>query len=169
MDEIVKIVPYNPAWPSWFAEEAALIKSLFNKNRLVAIEHYGSTAVPGLAAKPTIGILVGLQSLPLSADERQNLEQCGYQIYKQLEGRTYWRKNGFHNFTLAITEFESETWFDHVAVRDYLRCHKDAAHAYAAVKYEAIKQNHVTAKSYRQFKAEFLDTLFINAKQWKNS
>jgi len=169
MDEMVKIVPYNPAWPAWFDNETAAIKLLFDSARLIAIEHYGSTAVPGLAAKPTIGILVGMQSLPLSPTERRSLEQCGYQMYKKLEGRTYWRKSGGQSFTLAITTFESEAWFDHLAVRDYLRQYPESAHAYAAVKYEAIKQGNVTADSYRQFKNEFLDNLFCSAKQWRNS
>ncbi len=166
MEEIVKIVPYNPTWPEWFGEEASHIKSLFDPARLVALEHYGSTAVPGLAAKPTIGILVGMQSLPLSPAEQERLAQSGYQMYKQLEGRTYWRKNGSRSFTLAITTFGSETWLDHLAVRDYLRQHPEAAHAYAAVKYNAIKQGQLTAESYRNFKSEFLATLFRSAKKW---
>lgn len=169
MDEIINIVPYNPAWPEWFNNEASRIRSLFDRDRLVAVEHYGSTAVPGLAAKPTIGILAGLQSLPLLSAEQYNLEQAGYQMYKQLEGRTYWRKSGLTSFTLAITTFESETWFDHLAVRDYLRQHPEASHSYAAVKYEAIKQGKVTAESYRQYKNEFLGALFINAKQSQSS
>lgn len=169
MDELVKIVPYNPDWPAWFDNEAAAIKLLFDSARLVAVEHYGSTAVPGLAAKPTIGILVGMQSLSLSPTEHRSLEQYGYQMYKELEGRTYWRKSGTKGFTLSITTFESETWFDHLAVRDYLRQHPESAHAYAAVKYDAIKQGKITAESYRQFKNEFLGALFCSAKQWRNS
>lgn len=165
--DAVKVVPYNTSWPAWYNEEAQIIKSLFATSRLIAIEHYGSTAVPGLAAKPTIGILVGIESLPLLIAEQSQLTAAGYTMYKQLEGRSYWRKNSHHSFTVAITTFGSETWFDHLVIRDYLRRHSEAAQSYAAIKYDAIKQGQITPESYRQHKNEFLEKLFVNAKQWQ--
>jgi GrpB-like predicted nucleotidyltransferase (UPF0157 family) len=62
MDEII-IVEYNPVWPLLFQEEVTRIRRVLDKNIITRIEHLGSTAVPGLAAKPIIDLLIGARSL----------------------------------------------------------------------------------------------------------
>ena len=49
---------YNPAWPEWYAEEKANLERLIDKDIIFRISHFGSTAVPGLLAKPTVDILL---------------------------------------------------------------------------------------------------------------
>ncbi len=61
MDE-VNIVEYDPRWQTLFAEEAERIWQILGKDLVVEIEHIGSTAVPGMAAKPVVDIIVGVRS-----------------------------------------------------------------------------------------------------------
>jgi GrpB-like predicted nucleotidyltransferase (UPF0157 family) len=61
--EEVAIVPYNSRWPTLFREEAVRLRDLLPAGVLGRIEHFGSTAVPGLAAKPIIDMLVEVRSL----------------------------------------------------------------------------------------------------------
>ena len=63
VSEEIAIVPYDPQWPRLFAEEKAHLESCLPAELLQRIEHFGSTAVPGLAAKPIVDILVGVTSL----------------------------------------------------------------------------------------------------------
>ena len=58
LHERVEIVPYDPAWPGLFAEEVARLRAALPAELIGRIEHFGSTAVPGLAAKPIIDMLV---------------------------------------------------------------------------------------------------------------
>src|SRR5580692_4373155 len=61
-DDIV-IVPYDPIWPSLYEAEAAIVRAALPADLVLAIEHFGSTAIPGLAAKPVIDILVAVRSI----------------------------------------------------------------------------------------------------------
>lgn len=169
MDQIepVVIVPYNPYWQPLFEEEAARIRTHINPHRLAALEHYGSTAVPGLAAKPIIGILLGMHSLPLETREQEDLAKLGYSFDKELKGCFYWKKREPRPFTLAIVPYKSSIWYDLLLIRDYLIEHPDRAAEYAAVKYHALEDGFNTLTSYRKAKSKFLDELFMEAKQWK--
>jgi GrpB-like predicted nucleotidyltransferase (UPF0157 family) len=62
--DLIKIYPYSSAWPEWFAAEREVLEVVFSSAN-VQIEHIGSTAVPGLGAKPIIDILLGAPSLPV--------------------------------------------------------------------------------------------------------
>lgn len=80
MDEIV-IVEYNPNWPLLFEKEATRLREILD-GVIVSIKHFGSTAVPGLASKPIIDMLVGVRSL---AEAKQGavprLESVGYSYW----------------------------------------------------------------------------------------
>src|ERR1700750_1547172 len=62
MDDI-EIVDYDPRWPLLFDEEARRLRAALDPSLIVGLEHFGSTAVPGLSAKPIIDILVAVRSL----------------------------------------------------------------------------------------------------------
>ncbi len=77
----IRIVPYNPKWKVLFEQEKVLLAEILRENRILHIEHIGSTSVDGLAAKPTIDILVEVSNL--SNDIKQGitekLETIGYE------------------------------------------------------------------------------------------
>src|SRR6266851_5686013 len=62
MDE-VEIANYDPRWPVLFDEEAKRLRAILDPSLIVGLEHFGSTAVPGLSAKPIIDILIAVRSL----------------------------------------------------------------------------------------------------------
>src|SRR4051812_34472598 len=63
--EGVTLFPYDPAWPGRFAEERARLLTMF-PSQLLDVQHFGSTAVPGLMAKPIIDILAGVASMAVA-------------------------------------------------------------------------------------------------------
>ncbi|MEH1845153.1 MAG: GrpB family protein [Nostoc sp.] len=86
MDE-VNIVEYDPRWQTLFAQEAERIWQALGNDLVVEIEHIGSTAVPGMAAKPVIDIMVGICSLVDGKSAVLILESLGY---------VYWREDPPH-------------------------------------------------------------------------
>jgi GrpB-like predicted nucleotidyltransferase (UPF0157 family) len=166
-NERISIVPYDPEWQTLFEQESRLLQSLFSADRLRAIEHYGSTAVQNLAAKPIIGILCGFSLIPLFPTEEQILEKIGYSFDRKVHDAYYWKKRTNNQFTLAIVQYLSNDWHDHLLIRDYLRKHPEQVTIYAAVKYQAIADGFDTPVRYRQAKKEYLEQLFADAKQWK--
>ena len=82
LHERVEIVPYDPAWPGLFAEEVARLRAALPADLIGRIEHFGSTAVPGLAAKPIIDMLVEVCAMEDVAQRIAPLLQAqGYEFF----------------------------------------------------------------------------------------
>lgn len=136
------LVPYDPRWPVAFAsEKARLIGAL--GDRVVAIEHYGSTAVPGLAAKPILDILVGVKPIAAWQSCHDPLLALGYDYAAAagVEGHFIFGRgrNRTERTHLAhLVEFGGESWTGNLAFRDALRSDPALCDAYLAVKQAAI-------------------------------
>jgi len=118
MPEQIIIEDYNPDWPKMFeAERDNIFKALENR---VSIEHIGSTAVPGLAAKPIIDIMIGLNHLEKAKKCIRPLEQIGYEYIPSYEiiipERRYFCKSLFdkETFHLHMVEYGSDFWLRHI-------------------------------------------------------
>ena len=134
----VRITPYDPDWPRRYDEEAARIVAALGE-LAAAIEHVGSTAVPGLDAKPTVDILVGVRDLDeLDDDAIGRLEELGYEFRGEMgvPGRRYFRKGATYprEFNVHVVELGGELWRRDLAFRDYLRARPEAANAYGRLK-----------------------------------
>ncbi len=82
LHERVEIVPYDPAWRARFDDEAARLRALLPAELIGRIEHFGSTAVPGLAAKPIIDMLVEVRSMEAVAQRiAPILKREGYEYF----------------------------------------------------------------------------------------
>ena len=133
----VEVVKHRPEWAEEFEREAEKLKEILGEN-LLAVHHIGSTAVAGLAAKPVIDIMPVVKDI-FKVDERNaELEALGYECMGEfgIAGRRYFRK-GKEKRTHHIHIFEEANKADvsrHLAVRDYLRRHKDKAEEYGALK-----------------------------------
>ena len=86
----VEIREYDPGWPAAFEEERALLESLIGEWRDGEIEHVGSTAVPGLAAKPVIDVMFGVQSLEASRPAIDVLTSHGYAYFPYKGDVMHW-------------------------------------------------------------------------------
>ena len=170
---MVTIESYNPNWPKQFAwERVYLLREL--GSRLIAIEHIGSTAVPGLAAKPVIDILVGVASLELiDQAEIQVLKALGYEYIKAFEefipDRRYFQKldpMGEHLVHVHIVKYADSFWQCHILFRDYLIAHPAVAKEYEQLKIQLAAQYSNDRKSYTQSKTLFVEQVVKDAKMW---
>jgi GrpB-like predicted nucleotidyltransferase (UPF0157 family) len=166
----VIIVDYNPEWPKLFEQEKKLLEKLCAKG-ITAIEHVGSTAVPGLAAKPIIDIMIGVESLE---DGKLNcigpLQAIGYHYVPELEGdipERYFLFRGSskgHSHHIHITEPTTAFWIDHILFRDYLRKYKEVANAYAQLKQKLAKQFRNQREKYGMAKTDFIEDVLEKAR-----
>lgn len=170
IDEEISISNFNPEWKNWYEEEITILKPIFDLN--VRFEHFGSTSVPGLCAKPIVDILVGLpESLEIMLKQKEELRQIGYDCLEtaDIKGRIYCRKRGIRSFNLAITQFNSTLWNENLQLRNYLRNHPDEAHRYAKHKLEAYNQGYRKLLAYSDYKSDFISKLLKRAQEYMES
>lgn len=175
VQEEISIVPYNPAWPGMFEDEAASLRRKLPQYLIRRIEHFGSTAVPNLSAKPIVDIIVEVTSL----------EETKKQIVPILKAEGYeyfWRpafgddgplfyawfikrnSEGNRSHHIHMVEVDSELW-DRLYFRDYLREFPIEAQQYDELKRElSIKYSNDRVK-YTAAKSEFIITVTRRAKE----
>jgi GrpB-like predicted nucleotidyltransferase (UPF0157 family) len=152
------LAPYDPSFPRRYEAESARVAAALGD--VLAIEHVGSTAVPGLAGKPTIDIAAGVPTLALAPGARTRMEDLGY-VYSGDHGL---RQHVFNSgngvpwrFIVHVVEFEGGMWCDLIAFRDHLRANSDDA-----ARYQALKESLLTSRSawYRGVdKAPFIEPI----------
>ena len=141
MTSTIPLEPYDPDWPSRFETEFRVLVSLFG-DRSIRIEHVGSTAVPGLVAKPIIDIMMGLTSLAEAEALVEPLRSVGYHYVPEYEAqipdRRYFRKPHIRPRThhLHCVVLGSQSWTRTLLFRDYLRNDPEIAAAYGHLKSE---------------------------------
>ena len=164
----IDVVEYDSSWPGLYEEEAKRVREALGAPA-VALEHIGSTAVPGLAGKPVIDVSVGVERLELSGAQIAAMEALGYQYLGEhgLPGRLFFRREqgGRRTHHVHVVEWGGERWHRHRAFRDYLRAHPDEAAAYAEAKRRVASQaSHLG--DYWERKQQFVDELFERAWRW---
>ena len=158
MSRVIEVVPYDPAWIVAFEKEAAILKAIFGE-RVVELQHIGSTAVPGLDAKPIIDILVVLDHTDDINSFDRAMEDVGYRVRGECldapvpgtPGRFYFSKetNGVRSHHVHV--FAKGHWdiLDKLAFRDYLRAHSSKAAAYGELKRRIAAQYRFDNPCYR--------------------
>lgn len=137
MKKVIKIVPYDENWPHFFEKEAALIREALEGNCL-AIHHIGSTAVPGLAAKPKIDMIAVVQDPFLARDQ---LEEIGIQYRGEYNIPLHFglSKRGDSDLNLHVYKDSHPEIELNLCFRDYLRNHPKKRDDYASLKEELIQ------------------------------
>ncbi|MGM9618441.1 MAG: GrpB family protein [Oscillospiraceae bacterium] len=165
----VVVMEYDPAWAEKFETEAKKIKEILGEN-CVAIHHIGSTSVAGLAAKPIIDIMPVVRSLDAVDALASAFERIGYEYMGEfgIPGRRYLRKGGEeHTHHIHIfAESSTEDIERHLAVRDYLRTHKEVCDAYAALKKELAEKYAYDIDGYCDGKDAFVKRMEKEALRW---
>ncbi|MDQ3812942.1 MAG: GrpB family protein, partial [Armatimonadota bacterium] len=134
-----------------------------------AIEHIGSTSVPGLAAKPIIDIMVGLADFTQADALVLRLQSLNYEYVPQFEDempfRRYFRKedSGVRTHQIHMVALSSEFWRRHLFFRDYLVTHPNAAEEYATLKRELAKREWNDVNDYATAKTEFIQRIEAKA------
>lgn len=134
----LRLVAYDAAWPARFEAEAERLRAALG-DAAVAIEHVGSTAVPGLAGKPVLDVAIAVASEAAADACIAPLEGLGY-AYRGPHGddprrRYYVRaEGGVRVAQLQLYVLPASAWNDHLLLRDALRADRALAAAYAAEK-----------------------------------
>lgn len=131
----------------------------------VSIEHVGSTAVPGLGAKPIIDIMLGVSALPEVESRIAQLEWRGYEYVPEYEAqlpeRRYFvkpptRPRSFH---LHCVVRGSDFWRSHIEFRDYVREHPETAAAYLELKQDLAARYRTDRVAYTEGKSAFINSI----------
>jgi len=160
---LVRLVPYQPAWAELFQQEAGQLRAALG-DRVVRIEHVGSTSIPGLDAKPILDIVVAVRDMSDAGTFEEALKPLGYmhKAENDMPGRLYFPKrlpDDRSTHHLNITELNTECWFTHVAFRDYLREHPEAREEYRNLKLDLVSRHSSDRAAYQEGKAAFIERI----------
>ena len=164
----VKLLSYKPGWKRLYKKEEELLRSSIGKY-IEDIQHIGSTAIPGVKAKPIIDIAIGVKSLEVGEKCIKPLEKLGYE-YRQdagLKGRHFFAKGGKKNRThyIHIEKINSQFWKNHILFRNYLRKHKKAVKEYNELKEKLAEKYRDDRDAYTVEKAIFIQKILKKSLQ----
>ena len=157
MDSIV-VLDYDPNWPAVFLRLSTNVRTVMG-DIAVAVEHVGSTAVPGLAAKPIIDMSVAIATeadLPLAIERLATIEYV-HRGNLGVDGReAFFNPPGLPSHHLYLCPEGSLGLRNHLAVRDYLRTHSDTARAYDELKRRLAAECGDDIETYIDGKTDFI-------------
>lgn len=169
MGDTVVIAEADPHWPEIYAQEAARVRAALPVGLVTRVEHVGSTAVPGLAAKPIIDIMVGVTSLTLGEQATPLLEALGYEAQGEfgIPGRLFFEKRAggtVRTHHLHMAEPGGEFWAEELLFRDYLRAHPDEARTYERLKHDMAHKHRFQRAKYTASKTEYILSVLEKAR-----
>jgi GrpB-like predicted nucleotidyltransferase (UPF0157 family) len=132
------VVPYDPHWPELFAAERSVLEEVLEPWLNGGVHHIGSTAVPGLAAKPNIDMIAGVRDLEEARGAFEPLARLGYVYFPHRPEAHALRKPGY---SVHLTLPGSAIWNERLAFRDALRADSELAAEYAT-----WKRRHMAAR-----------------------
>jgi GrpB-like predicted nucleotidyltransferase (UPF0157 family) len=163
---IVRVVPHDLRWAALFAEEAARLRSALG-DAVIAIEHVGSTSVPGLPAKPILDLAASVPSLPAAAELIPVLRSLGYEHKPDpdLPERMYLVKGPPKRRThhLSLAEPGSRFWRQHLLFRDLLRADPSLAGEYARLKQDLARRYPTDRPAYQAGKQAWIEAAIARA------
>ena len=165
---MINLVPYDPDWPRRFEAERAVLERVLAPWLHGGIHHIGSTAVPGIAAKPIIDMLAGVRDLEESRAAFEPLAELGYE-YAFHRPRTHWfskpplRSAAERTHGLHLTEPGSDLWQERLAFRDALRADAGLRAEYEALKLRLAAQHPGDIGAYTAGKREFVARVLATA------
>lgn len=169
MDEI-HLVAYDPAWPLMYAAEAARVAAALPPGLVLAMEHFGSTAIPGMLAKPVIDLLVAVRSVEEARETAVgSMEALGYAFWADnprrdrlffVKGLPPAARQRTHH--VHMTEMDGEMW-RRLLFRDYLRTHPEEAQRYAALKQRLATRHREDREAYTAAKARYVEEVMAKA------
>ena len=164
MAESVVIVDYDPCWVRMFAEaRAGILEAL--KESQVAVEHVGSTSVPGLAAKPIIDIMIVVPDSAAAERAIAPLVSLGYEYRGEvgIPGRFYFAKGQPRTHHLHLYPCSHSEVARLLLFRDYLRASPAAAQKYEKLKRALAEKFGNDRESYTQAKSGFIKSIEAEA------
>ena len=159
LSRLIAVVDYNPQWAASFRAERRLILAAVGQV-VVDLEHFGSTSVPGLAAKPIVDLLAGVRTLEGVRALAGALLAIGYaDCGIQVPGRQLFAKGGPYNEAthhLHFVEYGTPAWRDPLRFRDRLRMDPELARHYAELKRQLARTHGNDINGYSDGKSDFV-------------
>ena len=163
----IEVVPYDEAWATLFADwRRALVDAL--GVTAVRVEHVGSTAVPGLAAKPIVDIQVGVRDVDDEHLYARAIEHLGVALRSRDPGHRYFRPAGDRPRTVQMHVIAvGSTWErEHLLFRDFLRANEVMRDAYGRLKLELARRYRDDRFAYNEAKTGFVLDALEDAEAW---
>ena len=165
----LEVVSYNSNWKGMYKEESEKIKNILS-DIIIDIHHIGSTAIPGIKAKPVIDMLVEVKDIEAVDQYNNKMEEFGYEVMGEygIPKRRFFRKGGnkrthhIHIFQTGNEEIER-----HINFKEYLIAHPDKGREYSKLKVELKNKYSYDIESYTQGKNDFIKEIDRKAKLWK--
>ncbi|MBL8709115.1 MAG: GrpB family protein [Rhodospirillaceae bacterium] len=168
MDEI-ELVAYDPRWPRLFAEEETRLRRALDPKLILDIQHFGSTAIPDLSAKPIIDILIAVPSLGAARESFvAALDTLGYAFWADnpKQDRLFFVKGlppaPARTHHVHVAEPDAEPW-RRLPFRDYLRTHPEAADQYETLKRSLAARYREDREAYTAAKEDFVREILARA------
>jgi len=171
--EQVHIVPYDPSWPTLFAQERNHVLRAVEQ-WVKEVEHIGSTAIPGLNAKLVIDLMVGLKRMADASSCVGPLINLGYSYWAE-GAQSHHHHHLFVRFVdqamsarthnLHLVEVGGQYWQERLLFRNYLRTHLEAAKEYAQLKHHLASRHRGDREAYTEAKADFVGEIVRRAKE----
>lgn len=164
----IVVAPYSEEWPLQFAEVHSELLRTFSPHH-IAVEHIGSTSVPGLSAKPVIDVLAGADSVRAIEQKIEVLERIGYKYVARYEDafpmRRYFVRaaDSSSRVNLHAVVFGSQFWVEHLAFRDALRSNPSLVSQYQELKERLAVTFKDDRQSYTEGKATFIQAVIASA------
>ncbi|MDV2995882.1 MAG: hypothetical protein N4J56_005536 [Chroococcidiopsis sp. SAG 2025] len=169
MDNIV-IVEYDRKWVELFEQEAIYLRNLLGKASILRIEHFGSTAIPGMPAKPIIDILVEIPSFDrIQQEALPKLVDAGYEYLWRSD-----RPPGYMMFVKRSSDGKrthhihmataGNTLWERLYFRNYLCSHPEEATRYARLKRDLSQKFPGDREAYTNGKSEYVHLITTKAK-----
>lgn len=158
-DATIKIVAYDPQWVRLFRDERDALHRVLSPWLKGPVEHIGSTAVPGLSAKPVIDIMAAVGTLEESKGAIPAVRSLDYLYAPYRPELMHWFCKPHHSFRthhLHLVPYESPLWSARITFRDRLREDQNIAAEYLALKLSLSVSFPNDREGYTDGKSEFI-------------
>lgn len=166
----VRLSEYDEKWVRMFEGEAQFLTEIF-RNEIMTFEHFGSTSIPGMKAKPVIDMMAIVHDIDKIDAFNEQMTSLGYDVAGEwgIKGRRLFRKGGenrthhIHFYQVGNPQIKR-----HLVLRDYLLAHPDEASRYSRFKEELAGRFDLTS-GYSPAKKEFVSDMEKKALAWHES
>lgn len=165
----VRLSDYNPKWKNSYKDECQRISEMISEE-IVRFEHFGSTSVPGMKAKPVIDMMVLVKDIHQIDNYNPKFSAAGYDVAGEwgIPGRRLLRKGGEdRTHHIHIYQEGHPEIYRHLAVRDYLLEHPEEVTAYSDLKTK-LTQSYDETPEYRNAKRDYVVALEKRALDYYN-
>ncbi len=162
----VVLAEYDPAWPPQFERERRLLSEVLAIWLTGPIEHIGSTAVPGLVAKPILDLMAGVESLEQSQPAIEAVAHLSYVYFPYRTEVMHWfckPSPAIRTHHLHLVPVNSQLWMERLAFRDFLRQHPRVAAEYSELKRVLAARHRYDREAYTEAKEPFVRRVLAEA------